>query len=194
MMAHSHHIRRGRRILAGLALALLWTAACAPAKTPAAPAGEAPSIALTSPAFAPGESIPPKYTCDGQDLSPPLEWDNVPEGARSFVLIMDDPDAPAGAWVHWVLYDLPAERRSLPEGVPANDELAGGGRHGRNSWRRSGYGGPCPPAGTHRDFFRVYALDARLDLEPGATARAVQEAMGGHVLAWGELMGRYTRQ
>jgi hypothetical protein len=151
------------------------------------------SFELTSPVFAPGESIPRKYTCDGDDVSPPLEWGDPPQGTQSFALIADDPDAPMGTWVHWVLYDLPAGTRALPESVPADPQLAGGGRHGENSWPRLGYGGPCPPSGTHRYFFKLYALDTMLDLESGATKRQVLQAIEGHVLAQAELMGTYAR-
>jgi Raf kinase inhibitor-like YbhB/YbcL family protein len=107
---------------------------------------------------------------------------------------MDDPDASAGTWVHWVLYNLPAERRALPEAVPSDGDLPDGGRHGENNWRRLGYGGPCPPSGTHRYFFRLYALDVALDLDAGATKKELLQAMEGHVLAEGQLMGTYTRQ
>jgi Raf kinase inhibitor-like YbhB/YbcL family protein len=107
---------------------------------------------------------------------------------------MDDPDAPAGTWVHWVLYNLPLENRTLSQAVPPDDELPGGGRHGQNSWRRVGYGGPCPPSGTHRYFFKLYALDAVLDLDAGATKKEVSQAMEGHILAQGQLMGTYSRQ
>ena len=149
---------------------------------------------LTSFAFAAGESIPPKYTCDGQDISPPLEWSAPPAGIQSFALICDDPDAPVGTWIHWVLFNLPAEARALPEAVPADADLADGGRHGENSWRRLGYGGPCPPGGTHRYFFKLYALDTVLDLDAGAGKKQVLRAMEGHILAQAELMGTYSRQ
>jgi hypothetical protein len=128
-----------------------------------------------------------KYTCDGQDISPPLEWSGTPEGTQSLVLISDDPDAPVGTWVHWVLFDLPADTNSLPEGA---QDL---GTDGNNSWRRPGYGGPCPPSGTHRYFFKLYALDTALNLEAGASKEQVEKAMQGHILAQGELMGKYER-
>jgi Raf kinase inhibitor-like YbhB/YbcL family protein len=149
---------------------------------------------LTSAAFAPGEPIPPKYTCDGDDVSPPLEWTDPPAGTQSLALICDDPDAPAGTWVHWVLFNLPAEARALPEAVPAVADLPDGSRHGNNSWRRVGYGGPCPPSGTHRYFFKLYALDTALDLAAGASKKELLGAMEGHVLAQAELMGTYSRQ
>lgn len=149
---------------------------------------------LTSAAFAPGEAVPVRYTCDGDDISPPLEWQDPPENTKSFALIADDPDAPAGTWVHWVLFNLPAETRSLPEAVPADTELADGGQHGKNSWKRLGYGGPCPPGGTHRYFFKLYALDTVLDLDAGASKEQLLQAMEGHILVQTEVMGTYTRQ
>lgn len=143
---------------------------------------------LTSPAFAPGGPVPSRYTCDGEDVSPPLAWDGVPEGAESLALIVDDPDAPGKIWVHWVLYALPPEMTGLEEGaVPA------GAREGMTDFGRTGYGGPCPPSGTHRYDFTLYALDARLDLPPGATKSQLLEAMEGHVLAKSGLQGRYAR-
>jgi Raf kinase inhibitor-like YbhB/YbcL family protein len=149
---------------------------------------------LTSTAFIHEASIPSKYTCDGNDVSPPLEWSDPPTDAQSFAIIMDDPDAPVGTWIHWVLYDLPAETRMLPEAVSSDAELPNGSRHGKNSWRRTDYGGPCPPSGVHRYFFKLYALDVGLDLDAGATKEELLQAMEGHVLAQTELMGTYTRE
>ena len=173
----------------------------APTPTPAAAPPAAPEkggpempFELTSTAFAPGEPIPQKYTCDGEDISPPLQWSDPPQGTQSFALIADDPDAPLGTWVHWVLYNLPAETRALPEAVPPQAELPDGSRHGQNSWRRLDYGGPCPPSGTHRYFFKLYALDTVLDLKAGANKKQVLKAMEGHILAQTELMGVYSRQ
>jgi len=151
-------------------------------------------FALTSTAFAPGEPIPQKYTCDGEDISPPLQWSDPPQGTQSFALICDDPDAPVGTWVHWVLYNLPAETRALPEAIPPDAELPDGSRHGRNSWRRLDYGGPCPPSGTHRYFFKLYALDTMLDLKAGAGKKQLLRAMEGHILAQTEVMGVYSRR
>jgi Raf kinase inhibitor-like YbhB/YbcL family protein len=151
-------------------------------------------IELTSAAFAPGEPIPARYTCDGDDVSPPLQWSDPPDGTQSFALIFDDPDAPGGTWVHWVLFNLPGGTRDLPEAVPPDADLSGGGRHGNNSWKRLGYGGPCPPGGTHRYFFKLFALDTVLDLDAGASKDDLLQAMQGHVLAQTELMGTYTRQ
>lgn len=150
---------------------------------------------LKSPAFKHGGFIPPKYTCDGENVSPPLEWGNVPAKTKSFVLICDDPDAPRGTWVHWILYNIPSNVRTLAENVPALSVLpATGARHGTNSWSRIGYGGPCPPGGTHRYFFKLYAIDAILDLSPGATKNDVIQAIKGRVLSEAILMGKYSRQ
>ena len=151
-------------------------------------------LQLSSSAFEEGGTIPQKYTCDGLDASPPLAWSNIPEGTASLALIADDPDAPIGTWVHWILFDIPADRRELPEGVLKAERVEGIGTHGNSSWRRPGYGGPCPPAGKpHSYFFKLYALDATLNLEPGATKQNLEEAMQGHVLAQGELIGIYGR-
>ena len=149
---------------------------------------------LTSTAFVEGEPIPSKYTCDGEDISPPLQWRDPPEGARSFALIADDPDAPIGTWVHWVLYNLPAGTRSLAEAIPPDAERSDGSRHGNSSWRRLGYGGPCPPRGTHRYFFKLYALDTALDLKAGANKKKLLRAIEGHILAQTALMGVYSRR
>jgi hypothetical protein len=151
------------------------------------------TMKLESSAFSANQSIPAKYTCDGSDVSPPLHWQSPPAGTQSLVLICDDPDAPRGTWVHWVLYDLPPDLRRLSEGVPPQPTLSGGGIHGINDFRKLGYGGPCPPSGTHRYFFKLYALDTQLNLQPGATKTQVETAMQGHILSSSELMGRYAR-
>lgn len=150
-------------------------------------------IKITSTAFEEGGMIPRKYTCDGADVSPPLAWTGVPEGAKTISLISDDPDAPMGTWVHWVLFNLPAAEKGLPEAVPPDKELKNGAKQGRNDFRRIGYGGPCPPGGTHRYFFKLYALDAILNLPAGATKAELLKAMEGHILAHGQLMGKYRR-
>jgi Raf kinase inhibitor-like YbhB/YbcL family protein len=156
--------------------------------------GGAMSFKLTSSAFENGATIPKQFTCDGTDLSPALEWSGAPEKTKSFSLIVDDPDAPVGTWVHWVLYDLPADAKQLGEGVAKEEQLANGAQQGRNDFRRIGYGGPCPPAGpAHRYFFKLYALDAMLNLKAGASKADVEKAMAGHVLAQAALMGRYKR-
>lgn len=151
-------------------------------------------IKLTSSAFSDGGPIPSKYTCDGTDVSPPLEWEAVPDGAKSIALICDDPDAPMGTFVHWVIYGLPAETTRLQEAVPTDRTLPNGAAQGTSDFGRIGYGGPCPPSGTHRYFFRLYALDAEVDLEPGATKQQLLRAIGEHVLAQGQLMGTYRRR
>ena len=152
------------------------------------------TLELASPAFEDDETIPSKFTCDGGDISPPLEWSGVPEGTKSLALICDDPDAPMGTWVHWVLYGLPADTTLLPEGVPTDEAVENGALQGKNDFKRIGYGGPCPPPGKpHRYFFKLYAVDSELDLKPGATKKDLVRAMKGHVLAEGRLVGRYKR-
>jgi len=151
------------------------------------------AISLVSTAFADGESIPVKYTCDGDNVSPPLQWGNLPEGTQSLALIVDDPDAPSGEFVHWVLYDLPPTLRGLPEGVSTDERPSQGGTNGKNGANVSGYTGPCPPSGAHRYFFRLYALDYRLDASPGLSKSQLLQGMEGDVLAQGELMGTYSR-
>lgn len=145
-------------------------------------------LEVTSSAFSEGEAIPRKYTCDGDDVSPPLAWSGAPDGVASYALIMDDPDAPAGTWVHWVLFDLPPQTTQLAENAPSS-----AGVQGNSSWNRTGYGGPCPPGGEHRYFFKLYALDTTLGLDAGATKEEVLQAMEGHVAAQGQLMGTYRR-
>lgn len=152
------------------------------------------SLKLTTTAFQPGGIIPKKFTCDGPDVSPALAWSDLPAGTQSVALIMDDPDAPVGTWVHWVLYDLPPSARELPEGVPKQEDLSSGARQGRNDFRKIGYGGPCPPRGpAHRYVFKLYALDAKTKLKAGATKADLERAMQGHILAQAELIGRYQR-
>jgi len=151
-------------------------------------------VQVTSTAFQEGGMIPAKHTCDGPNVSPPLAWSGIPETAKSVALISDDPDAPAGTWVHWVLYNLPPATKDLPENVPPSDTLSSGARQGKNDFRKFGYGGPCPPSGTHRYYFKIYALDTMLNLAAGATKAQVLKAMEGHILAQGQLMGKYKRQ
>ncbi|MBN2542455.1 YbhB/YbcL family Raf kinase inhibitor-like protein [bacterium] len=156
--------------------------------------GNEMGIKVTSSAFEEGGMIPSKYTCDGEDISPPLAWSGIPEGTKSIALISDDPDAPAGTWVHWVLFNIPPDVTGLPENVPSSVKLENGAVHGTNDFRRPGYGGPCPPGGTHRYFFKVYALDTILDLRPGAAKAELVNTMKGHILADGQLIGKYKRQ
>lgn len=155
------------------------------------------ALTLTSPAFAPGGAIPTRYTCDGDDVSPPLAWEGAPAGTRSLALIVDDPDAPDPAapktvWVHWLLYDFPPDTTGLPEAVEPED-LPRGTREGVNDWKRTGYGGPCPPIGQHRYFHKLYALDAVLGDLGTPTKATLERALRGHVLAQAELVGTYRR-
>jgi Raf kinase inhibitor-like YbhB/YbcL family protein len=151
-------------------------------------------LKLTSSGFTSGAEIPEKYTCKGEDLSPTLAWGGAPQKTAVWAIIMDDPDAPAGTWVHWVMWNLPASARSLAEGVARREQLDDGEVQGRNSYSKVGYYGPCPPPGqTHRYFFRLYALDQKLDLAPGASRSQLDTAMKGHVLAQAEYMGKFHR-
>ncbi len=170
----------------------LAAAAGALAATPAS------SLKLTSTAFGPGGTIPSRHTCEGPETSPPLAWSGAPEGTRSFALIVDDPDAPDPAapqmtWVHWVLYNLPPKSSFLPEGVGAA-ALPVGTLHGQNDWKRTGWGGPCPPVGRHRYFFKLYALDTLLPDLNRPTKNALEKAMRGHVLGEAQLIGTYQKR
>lgn len=142
---------------------------------------------IFSPAWKEGDLIPSKYSCDGANVSPPLEWSDVPSGARSLALIVDDPDAPRGLFLHWLAWNIAVSERGLTEGA------AGSAVEGRNGFGKTGYGGPCPPGGTHRYYFRLFALDAELDAPSGAVRERVERAMQGHILAQADFMGRYTR-
>ena len=164
--------------------------------SPPALAAQPPSggLELKTAAFPPGGAIPKQFTCDGPDMSPALSWTEPPPRTQSFVLIVDDPDAPAGTWVHWVVYNLPASARQIPEHALSGDAVQGAGLPGVNDFHRAGYGGPCPPPGKpHRYFFRLYALDIELAVKPKASRKDVDQAMRGHVLAHAELMGTYGR-
>ena len=179
-----------------LAFPLILMSAIGFAQQSASPAtGKAASgFTLTSTAFAPGAEIPEQYTCKGADISPPLQWMGAPKKAASFALIMDDPDAPAGVWVHWVMWNVPQSAHSLPENVDKREQLDDGARQGPNSFRKVGYNGPCPPAGpTHRYFFRLYALDEKLELAAPSSRADLDTAMKGHVLAQSEYMGTFHR-
>ena len=157
-------------------------------------AEEGMDMQVKSTAFEENGLIPRKYTCDGADVSPPLRWAKPPAGTKSIALICDDPDAPMGTWVHWVIYGLSPEPIWLPEGVLPQKSVLGGAKQGMTDFRRIGYGGPCPPKGpAHRYFFKVYALDVELNLPPGATKQDVEKAMKGHILSEGQLMGKYGR-
>lgn len=153
-------------------------------------------IKLTSTAFKEGEAIPRAYTCDGVNVSPPLEWSGVAtttKPPKTIAIVADDPDAPGGTWVHWVLYNLPADNIGLVENVPATENLKAGGFQGKNDFSKIGYGGPCPPWGSHRYRFTIYALDGELPLKAGATSAELTKAMAGHIILQGQLMGTYRR-
>ena len=149
---------------------------------------------LKSTAFTAGGMIPSPYTCQGKDISPPLVWSGTPKNTKSYALICDDPDAPMGTWVHWVFYNIPPSCSSLPEALEKTERPALGGIHGKSSFGDFGYGGPCPPWGTHRYYFRLHALDAMLSLGSGASKKDILEAMEGHILAKAELMGTYRKK
>src|ERR1019366_3982489 len=190
----------GNRLLALTSVLFLPLFACRDARTPGEEGtstiegGSAMSLAVTTTAFSQGGVIPKGYTCDGADTSPDLSWLGAPAGVQSFALIADDPDAPVGTWTHWLIWNIPAQSTGLPEGVPKEETLGDGTRQGRNDFRRIGYDGPCPPPGKpHRYFFRLYALDEKLELAPGASSSDLQEAIKGHVIAQAEYMGTYRR-
>jgi Raf kinase inhibitor-like YbhB/YbcL family protein len=183
---------RLRKPLAGLSLGLLLIlAAMAGCRSSASIAEGKPTLSLTSSSFQNGK-IPKQSTCDGGDISPELAWSAPPTGARSLALTVVDLDSLFGSFTHWVLYDLPADARELPESLPKQEQLPDGSKQGRNDFDRAGYRGPCPPGKPgHRYVFTLYALDSKLDLAPGATRKQLEEAIKGHVLAHGELIGRY---
>jgi Raf kinase inhibitor-like YbhB/YbcL family protein len=155
------------------------------------------ALKIESSAFRPSADIPRKHTCEGDDVSPPLAWSGEPNGIKSFALIVDDPDAPDPkapkmTWVHWVVYNLPATTHGLAEG--ASRKLPAGARDGKNDWKRTGYGGPCPPIGRHRYFFKLYALDALLPDLGAPTKAQLEKAMEGHVIEKAELVGTYEKK
>jgi Raf kinase inhibitor-like YbhB/YbcL family protein len=152
------------------------------------------ALQLTSQAFHDGQPIPKKYTCAGQDVSPELAWSGAPSETKALALIVDDPDAPAGVWVHWVLYDLPSDARELPEGMPKDRELRNGARQGKNDFGKIGYGGPCPPGGpAHRYFFKLYALREKTGLSAGATKADLERAMKAKIIEHATLTGKFGR-
>ncbi|MFO1464285.1 MAG: YbhB/YbcL family Raf kinase inhibitor-like protein [bacterium] len=152
------------------------------------------SFKLVAKDFGEGQAIPTPFSCEGSDLSPALSWSDPPSGTREFALIMDDPDAPMGTWVHWVLYNVPADRKALPEGLAKQDQVPGIGTHGKNSWGKNSYGGPCPPPGkTHRYFFKLYALSKPLSLPAGVSKEALLRAMQGVILGEAQVMGTFVR-
>jgi len=187
---------RSFSIMIGLGFCLLLFLSCARpqpkiAQPAVTPTEEKVEIKLASVAFKDGQSIPAPYTCDGVNISPPLEWSGVPKTAKTLAIVVDDPDAPAGTWVHWVLYNLPADNIGVVENVPATESLKAGGFQGKNDFGKMGYGGPCPPSGSHRYFFRIYALDGELPLKAGATKAELMKAMEGHIVLQGQLIGTY---
>lgn len=143
---------------------------------------------LTSPEFEHNSAMPSEYTCDGANIIPELNIEEIPENAKSLALIMDDPDAPAGTWVHWVVWNIPLDTKTIQKGIEPQ------GVQGTTSFGKPGYGGPCPPSGTHRYFFKLYALDTTLDLKEGSTKEELEQAMDGHIMEKTELMGTYKRQ
>jgi Raf kinase inhibitor-like YbhB/YbcL family protein len=185
-------------LLLSLVLILLLFLGCARteqngAQPTPSPNQTKPEIKLTSTAFKEGEAIPRAYTCDGVNISPPLEWSGIPNTGRTIAIVAGDPDAPGGTWVHWVLYNLPADNIGLVENLPATEILKAGGFQGKSDFGKIGYGGPCPPTGTHRYFFKIYALDGELPLKAGATKAELMKAMEGHIIVQGQLMGTYRR-
>lgn len=151
-------------------------------------AGEMSELAISSKAFSHMGMIPKVYTCDGKDVNPPLSFENVPEGTKSFALIVDDPDAPVGLWIHWVLWNIAGEASGIEE-----DAVPPGALQGKNSWGRNDYGGPCPPSGTHRYFFKLFALDSPIQLAAGSSKEQLEKAISGHILGKAEIVGLYRR-
>ncbi len=149
---------------------------------------------ITSQAFEDGGIIPKKYTCDAEDISPPLKWESVPEGTESLAIVCDDPDAPMGTWVHWVLFNITPDTKELPEKVSTTETIDNGAKQGTNDFGNIGYGGPCPPGGTHRYFFKLYALDTMLNIEAGIKKADLLKAIEGHLIFETQLMGKYKRQ
>lgn len=185
-----------------LIITMIWISGCSATITPqAVPQQTTATISISqegtlkiySSVFAAGQPIPGKYTCDGQNISVPLAWSDPPAGTKTFALIADDPDAPGRVFVHWVIFNIPASTRALPEGVKSEKVLADGSRQGNNSASRTGYMGPCPPSGVHRYYFKLYALDTTLALDAGAAKEQLLNALQGHILAQSEVMGTYSR-
>ncbi len=178
------------------ALAMLLALSCfLTACTKEAPPTQTPiTLELTSTAFADGDKMPARYTCDGENVSPPLAWGEPPPQTRSFALIVDDPDAPVGVFTHWVIFNIPADARELEEAIPIGERLPNGALQGKNGFGKLGYGGPCPPRGSpHHYRFTLYALDKPLELPPGISKNDLLQAMEGHILAQGQLVGVYQR-
>jgi Raf kinase inhibitor-like YbhB/YbcL family protein len=200
MHATEYSTGRSRAVMACLGLVTMLTAgllSCRKGENdmakPTKDTGTA-GLQVMSSAFKEGQVIPRQYTCDGEDMSPPLSWEAAPEGTQSIALIADDPDAPGGTFVHWVLYDLPGNVRELPENLPHDRTLPNGAKQGMNDGGAAGYMGPCPPRGIHRYFFKVYALDTQTNLPPGKSKGDLLKVMEGHILAQGQIMGTYQRR
>ena len=151
-------------------------------------------IKVESSAFEEGAMIPARYTCDGANVSPPLQWGSIPAGTKSIAVISDDPDAPMGDWVHWVIFNIPADVNELEDDIPPDEVLSNGAIQGTTDFGRVGYGGPCPPSGTHRYYFKIYALDTTLDLTSSTDKAKLLDAMEGHIIGRGQLMGKYKRK
>jgi Raf kinase inhibitor-like YbhB/YbcL family protein len=197
-------MRKVGPLFTGLVLFLAGVVGCAqpaspennqqPAEEPVPPGGNEMGFIITSTAFADGENIPVKYTCNGQNISPPLKWGDIPAGTASLVLLVDDTNAPAGVFTHWVIFNLPPDSEGLPEAVPKDNQLTSGALQGRNGGGIIGYFGPCPPKGSpHHYYFTLYALDKSLDLGAGARKDQIVQAMEGHVLGQSQLVGLYQR-
>ena len=181
-------------IVIAVLAAFLFLAGCVSQTPPPAGPGQV-SLVVTSDAFPADGMIPARYSCDGEGESPPLAWANVPEGTRSFALILEDPDAPSGTFTHWVLYNIPGEQRELPSGIPSDRELPGGELQGINSARKTGYTGPCPPQGSpHRYILTIWALDDAVNPSGTVDAGRLRKAMEGHILGTGQVTGTYRRQ
>jgi len=156
--------------------------------------GNAMAFTIKSAVFGDNELMPAKYTCKGEDVSPPLTWKDLPQGTKSIAVICDDPDAPFVTWVHWVIYNVPADASGLPEGIPPKEKLPNGSLQGKNSFRKIGYGGPCPPpGGPHRYFFKIYALDSPLEVKAGLGKKELLNAMQGHLLGKTQIIGKFKR-
>lgn len=191
-LGEGYNIFRVAVLLTLLCLVVVLLAGCESGEEP--PKEAEMILTMSSPAFEEGSRIPTKYSCQGQDVSPALQWGEPPEGTQSFVLIVDDPDAPGGVFTHWVLFNIPSATRQLPEAAPTIPRLADGSLQGKNDFGKIGYGGPCPPPGhAHRYQFTIYGLDQMLDLKTGASRKQVLEAMMGHILGQGRLTGSYQR-
>jgi Raf kinase inhibitor-like YbhB/YbcL family protein len=189
----NYTVRRIALWMTLLTIIAVGSASCT-ASEPELPDEGEMTLSLSSPVFQEGEDIPITYTCDGQDISPPLTWGEPPSETQSFALIMDDPDAPGGVFTHWLLFNLPANSRELSEAIPPHNELVNGALQGKNGSGNIGYGGPCPPSGpAHHYRFTIYALDQAIDLTAGASRIQVIDAITGHILAWGQITGMYQR-